>query len=135
MGGESKWVDERILRGIRLATLLGKGCSMGRLSTVVAVVLGALVCASAAMAADDTRQSGAFTWTATRPGAPTGYSMAVDFFDPGDAQAKPHTLKTLTLRFPAGAVVDTTALPQCGATDAELYLEGSAACPAETRIG
>src|SRR3954452_17177220 len=81
------------------------------------------------------RQSGACTWTATRPGAPTGYTLAVDFFDPADPAAKPHTLKTLVVRFPDGARVDTTALPQCRASDAELELEGPDACPADTRVG
>jgi hypothetical protein len=94
-----------------------------------------LITAPAAPAADGLRQSGTFAYTTSEPGAPTGYSMAVDFFDPADPNAKPHTLKTLIVRLPAGGVVDTTALPQCKATDAELYLEGSAACPAESRFG
>jgi hypothetical protein len=97
------------------------------------LLLGAVP--AAARADEGARQSGTFTWTTTRPGAPTGYSMAVDFFDPADPNAKPHTLKTLIVRFPAGALVDTTALTQCKATDAELMLEGPAACPADSRVG
>jgi hypothetical protein len=99
-----------------------------------AAVMAAGLCAPAATAGG-ARQSGTFTWTATRPGAPTGYTLAVDFFDPGDPAAKPHTLKTLVVRFPDGARVDTTALPQCTASDAELQLEGPDACPADTRVG
>lgn len=95
-----------------------------------------LVAVPAAARADDgARQSGSFTWTTTRPGAPTGFSMAIDFFDPSDPNAKPHTLKTLIIREPAAGLVDTTALPQCKATDAELMLEGPAACPADSRVG
>jgi len=104
-------------------------------SIAAVALLAALTAAPAARAADGARQSGAFTWTTAQPGAPTGYTMAVDFFDPADPAAKPHTLKTLTVRFPRGAVVDTTVLPQCKATDAELYLEGPAACPRDTAIG
>src|SRR3954447_16876853 len=108
---------------------------MRRTTTVAVALLAAAAAAPGARAAEGARQSGTFTWTSTRPGAPTGYGMAVDFYDPADPAAKPHTLKTLIVRFPKGALVDTTALPQCKATDAELYLEGTGACPADTRIG
>jgi len=104
-------------------------------SILTVVLLAAAAVAPGASAAEGVRQSGTFTWTSARPGAPTGYAMAVDFYDPADPAAKPHTLKTLIVRFPNGAVVDTGALPQCKATDAELYLEGPKACPADSRVG
>ena len=105
----------------------------GAAAGLAALLLGAVP--AAARADDGARQSGTFTWTSVRPGAPTGFSMAVDFFDPADPNAKPHTLKTLIIGEPAGAITDTTALTQCKATDAELMLEGPAACPADSRVG
>ena len=98
-----------------------RGVAAGLATALLAAV------AATARADDGARQSGTFTWTTTRPGAPTGYSLAVDFFDPTDPNAKPHTLKTLIIREPAAGLVDTAALTQCKATDAELMLEGPAA--------
>src|SRR3954469_22754063 len=101
----------------------------------IGVALGLLVPAGTAQAAATTRQTASFTWTTAAVSAPTGYSMAVDIDAPADADAKPHSLRELDLEFPRGTLTDTTALPQCKATDAELMLEGAAACPGDTRIG
>jgi hypothetical protein len=95
----------------------------------------AMVVPADAADASATRQTASFRWTTTSPSAPTGYSMAVDIDDPSNAEAKPHSLRELVLEFPRGTVTDTTTLPQCNATDAELMLEGAAACPSDTRIG
>src|SRR4051812_6154390 len=99
----------------------------------IAVALLAPACALGA--ADAPRQTASFTWTTTARSAPTGYSMAVDIDDPSDPEAKPHSLRELVIEFPPGTRTDTTAVPQCHATDAELMLEGAAACPGDTRIG
>jgi hypothetical protein len=90
-------------------------------------------CALGAAAAP--RQTASFTWTTAARSAPTGYAMSVDIDDPSDPQAKPHSLRELIVDFPRGTVTDTTAVPQCHATDAELMLEGAAACPGDSRIG
>ena len=78
----------------------------GRLSLAIAACWALAAVAGAAPAsAAGPRQSGSLTFTTTAPGTSTG------------------------------TTIDTTAPPQCHATDAEIYVLGPAACPADSRIG
>lgn len=75
------------------------------------------------------------TYTTTVPGAPSGNVMDWHFQNPENPALKPHTVRRMVVHGPRGSVIDTTAPPQCHASDAELMLEGPAACPADTRVG
>jgi hypothetical protein len=74
-------------------------------------------------------------FTTERPGAPSGRVLHNDYFNAADRGAKPPALKRLRIVLPAGARYDTSALPACGATDAELMARGPEACPADTKLG
>jgi hypothetical protein len=101
----------------------------------MAVVAVLALAAAAPAAAGADRETASLTWTATRPGTPTGGTLDVYFRDPSDPSGKPHTLKTFAITYPPGTAFDPDAVPRCSATDAELMLEGAAACPPDSRVG
>jgi hypothetical protein len=100
---------------------------------VVGIATLALAAPSAALA-DASRQTATLRFSTATPGAPAGISFAADFHDPADPNAKPHALTAFDITLPAGTVIDFGAIPQCTASDAELQLEGTAACPAASRL-
>ncbi|MEA2495132.1 MAG: hypothetical protein QOJ29_3043, partial [Thermoleophilaceae bacterium] len=102
------------------------------LSVCCVSVASSVVCASAFAAP---RQVGSLTFTATTPNAVTGTVLDVSFQNPDDPAARPYTVANMVIHIPTGTKNDTTAPPQCHATDAELLAFGPAACPADTKIG
>ena len=116
-----------------------------------AVVLGA--CASAALPASGSYSTGGeaagqasangeapratYTdvFTTKAPGASTGRTYAIDYFDPENPEGKPHAFSHLHLELAPGARFDTSAIPYCEASDAELIAEGASACPPESKVG
>ena len=113
---------------------LTTGGTFGLLTAMVGLL--ALVAGpSAAAAAGTDRQTASATFTTNRTGAATGLVFAADFQNPADPSGKPYSLAEWITQLPAGSRWDDTAVPQCTATDPELYLEGASACPAASRIG
>jgi hypothetical protein len=100
----------------------------------VAVVL-AVGGAFAPPAQAGTRQDFAQSFTTPQPGAQTGMTLHVLYKDPRDPNAKPPALSKLVLRLPLGTRFDSSAVPVCSASDAELQALGPSACPAESRVG
>ena len=99
--------------------------------------LAAVVLAAHAHAADEQapRQTYSDVFTTEVPGSASGRTYAIDYFRPGEPEAKPHAFSHLRVELAEGARFDTAAMPQCDASDAELMAEGAAACPPETRVG
>ena len=95
----------------------------------------ALAVGAASAEAAGPRQVGSFGFTSTKPGAPTGNVLHVEFRNPDDPSLKPYAAARMVVHIPPGTVTDTTVPPQCHATDAEIYALGHAACPPETQIG
>ena len=54
---------------------------------------------------------------------------------PVAADAQPPPVRRARLRFPRGTRFDTSAVPRCTATDAELQAQGASACPGGSRLG
>src|SRR3954471_19191562 len=81
------------------------------------------------------RQVASLTYTSQVPGTPTGFVGDMSFQNPENPTLKPHTLKRMALKPPAGSVIDTTVPPQCHASDAQLMIQGPAACPRNTQVG
>ena len=97
--------------------------------------LALLVLASHATAVSEApRQAYSERFTTDAPGAPTGRLYAIDFFNPADPEAKPHAFSHLHVELAEGARFDTSAIPWCEASDAELMAQGESACPAESRV-
>ena len=103
---------------------------MGRLVAGVAVLCAL---APAAHAAKRTHPTHRFT-TAT-PGTATGRVYTLRVANPGDPPNKPAALSRVELTLPRGSRFDTTAIPACGANDAQLLLAGSGACAPRSRLG
>jgi hypothetical protein len=108
---------------------------MGR-ARIAAAVAAAVTALGAPVAhAASPRQSGSIGFTTGTPAAATGITAHFDFVNPADPAGKPYSVSQMIVTGPAGTVTDTTAPPQCHASDPEIYLLGPDACPAESRIG
>src|SRR5205085_9159675 len=74
-------------------------------------------------------------WSATTPGAATGSTFDVRFTNPENPSQKPHTVNRIVVHYPAGTLFDSTAAPQCHASDAQLQAQGDSAWPADSKLG
>ena len=105
----------------------------------VLVALGALALTAAAPARATTGHSArvdfSFGFSTVHPAAASGATLFALYRADGDPHAKPQPLRKLVLETPAGTVFDGGALPACSASDAELMIEGTAACPAASTVG
>jgi len=72
--------------------------------------------------------------TSRAPAAPTGMSVHLAFHQAGDPAAKPPALRTAVVHLPDGLRFDSSAMPQCSASDAEIQALGPDACPAESKL-
>ena len=106
-----------------------------RVRTSMLAVLAAALVAAVPASALKPRQFGTFRFTSTIPGAPTGNLLNVTFQNPSDPDAKPYSAAQMVIHAPKGTVTDTTWLPQCHATDDEIYAQGASACPVNTKVG
>src|SRR3954452_14526833 len=98
-----------------------------------AVIAAVLVPPTAAKAAARVEYSDAFT--ARAPATPSGRVFHDEYFDAGDANAKPPAIQHVHEQLPTGARFDTTAVPLCTASDAELMAEGASACDPRSQVG
>jgi hypothetical protein len=81
------------------------------------------------------RQTFSGTFTTDRPGASSGYRLAIDYVDPDRPGGKPYSVAEVVQTLHAGTRIDTSVPPRCTAEDAELMAEGEGACPPETVVG
>jgi hypothetical protein len=81
------------------------------------------------------RQSYTDRFTTDVPGAAAGRTYAIDYVNPANRDGKPHAFSHLRVELAEGARFDTSAIPHCEASDAQLMAQGPSACPAETRVG
>ena len=100
----------------------------------VAGVVVVVLAAQASALSEPPRQTYSERFTTDVPGASTGRMYAIDFFNPDDPEAKPHSFSHLHVELAEGARFDTSALPWCEASDAELMAVGAGACPPESRV-
>ena len=112
---------------------------MGRRATIwattMAVAGGAIGAALASAQSEAPRQTYTERFTTDEPGAPTGRAYAIEWVRPDDPDGKPPAFSHLRVELAEGARFDTSAIPQCKASDAELMAAGPSACPADTRVG
>lgn len=73
--------------------------------------------------------------TTTRPDASSGFVYAARYHAANHPHGDPPPLRRLVFDLPRGSRIDTTIVPRCTATDAELKLAGEGACPVSARIG
>lgn len=103
--------------------------------SAAALLVTAAIAPSSAAAEPTARVEYGDMFTTRAPGAPSGRVFFDEFFNAADANAKPPALQKVHLQLPKGARFDDSALPACGATDAELMAEGAAACAPGSQVG
>jgi hypothetical protein len=103
----------------------------------LAALFVALMATAVAVAATDIGRPSSFQggFTATRPGASSGFDIVVTGAPPPAGTQEPAAVRQVVL-FPRGTRFDTGAVPACHATVADLQAQGAeAVCPASSRIG
>jgi hypothetical protein len=108
------------------------------MSRVIAAAAAAALLLPAAAAAQESPPRVATyvdTFGSQLPGTSASRHVETDFVDPSDPEAKPEPLSHVHVEFAPGTVIDTTAVPECAASDAELMVAGPGACPPESVIG
>src|SRR3954471_4122701 len=98
-----------------------------------ALIAAVLVPPTAAKAAARVEYTDAFTTRA--PATPSGRVFHDEYFDARDANAKPPAVQHVHEQLPKGAHFDTTAVPLCTASDAELMAGGASACDPKSQVG
>jgi hypothetical protein len=94
-----------------------------------------VLAAQASAVSEPPRQTYSDRFTTDVPGATAGRTYAIDYVNPDDRGGKPHAFSHLHLELAEGARFDTSALPHCEASDAELIAAGASACPPESKVG
>src|SRR3954468_11760911 len=93
----------------------------------------ALVLAAAATGSDQRAATLAAVFT-TSSGGSAAVDLHMTWADPGEPSAKPQQVHRLRLNFPTGTRINTAALVQCKASDAQVKTKGPAACPRASRL-
>jgi hypothetical protein len=105
----------------------------GSLTGVFLLVLAGCVGVPAVPAAAAPRQTMDMTFSNTRPGAPTGATLKVDWLgdNPGE---KPHSITDDVFSFARGSKFDFSVPKRCKATNAQLERHGASACPKASKV-
>jgi hypothetical protein len=105
-------------------------------AVLVALVVAALA-ASAGVALSSPQFVATFQmkYSSTTPGSPAGLDGLGTWSDPGEPFGKPKEVTRIKVIGAPGLRLDTSALPVCKATDAEVQRRALRACPASTKLG
>jgi hypothetical protein len=103
----------------------------------VYALAAAVAMASAGVAAGTTgkRADFALGFSTKSRGARAALVLHVVYKSPGDPNGKPSPIRTVVIQAPRGTRFHTGAVAKCTASDDDLQLEGSGACPPASRIG
>lgn len=108
---------------------------MTRARALTAALIYGLAVASSAQAEKGKLVDFSLGLSSRAPAAPSGMGVSVLFHTAGDPDKKSSPIRSVVIAAPAGTKIDTTAMPQCAASDEELRRMGSEACPPETKAG
>ena len=103
--------------------------------TLTGLVVIAALAVPAAAGAQASRQNASLRFTTQAPGASTGLSLSIDYFDPARPGGKPYSVQTVIEELAAGATIDTSVPAACTASDAQLMAEGPSACSSASVVG
>jgi len=99
----------------------------------------AVVAAIGGAAAPGSAQAGrladfTFGLTTGATSAPSGLTVHILFHRANDPNAKPSPIRAGVFQGPSGLRFDTSAVPQCTASDDQIRVLGSSACPADSQL-
>jgi len=104
-----------------------------RVSLWIAACL--LLPAVSALASPQFISTFAGTYSAQKPGSPSGLDALATWSDPGEASGKPKEVDRIKVIFAPGTKLDTRALPTCNASAEDIANLAVRACPAKTKLG
>lgn len=102
---------------------------------VALVLVAACSASAAAQPVEGPHETVDWTFSTTQPGAPTGFAFSGTYHAAGDPNGEPPYMRKMVFTPPPGFRYDSSALPQCTASDLELAVRGPDACPAGSRLG
>jgi hypothetical protein len=108
---------------------------VARWSAAAALLLSLTVVVDSATASGGSRAALRLSFTSMQPGTSTGLRVDARFGDPVGSSNKPPRLVSAVITLPAGWRIATGSRPQCTASDAELQVAGTLACPDDTVVG
>ena len=100
-----------------------------------ALVLTGLACAGVALASPQFASTFELTYQPAKPGVSGGIHTFMTWSDPAEPNGKPKRITRIQFRFHPGTRIDTRALQQCRASDADVRIQGLRACPKGSRLG
>jgi hypothetical protein len=104
-------------------------------ATAAAVAAAAAIAAGAADGTTGKRSDFDLGFSTRVPGRHAALTLHVVYKAANDPNAKPSPIRKVVVAAPAGTRFDTAAVPACTASDQQLMVQGSGACPKESRIG
>lgn len=107
----------------------------GGLALIATAILLTGVLASDAQGDSTAAANFVLRFSSQQPGSDTGAVLDIHYKNPVNSDAAPSPQRTITITAPAGTVFDGHAVPACTASDAQLMLLGSTACPAGSQVG
>jgi hypothetical protein len=104
---------------------------------VAHLLFAATICSSSAAAqpVSGPHETLDFQFTTTQPSTPTGWTYTGTYYAADDVDGPPPYMRRMTFYHPPGMQFDTSVPGRCGASDAELALRGTAACPEDSHLG
>jgi hypothetical protein len=98
--------------------------------TLVAALL-----ASAWLAASSQASEIGLGFASQRPGTTTAMTLHIRYTQPGNPNAKPPPIRRIQIDAPSGTAFQSSKVPACSASDAEVMARGAGACPSASKIG
>jgi RTX calcium-binding nonapeptide repeat (4 copies) len=108
---------------------------LGGIALLTALALSWSAIAAGSAPAQAPRAVYADVFTTMDPSTPAGRSFTADWVDPENPGGKPHGISRILVALHPGSHFDTTAVPRCEATDAQLMALGESACPPGSKLG
>jgi len=110
---------------------------MGRrlILTMLAAIAVGLVVSAVVSASPLFSSSFDVTYGPDKAGVSGAPELHMTWTDPGELGGRPKQIKTIRIGFARGARIDTKALTECKASDADVRALGRNACPKSSRVG
>jgi hypothetical protein len=99
------------------------------------VLCTGLAATAAAYASSQFTSTFELAYLPTKPAASGGIETVMTWSDPGEPGGKPKRITRIQLRFHPGTKIDTRALRQCRASNTDVRILGTRACPKASRLG
>lgn len=111
-----------------------KGFGRGRRPALIAGCCAIALLLAAAPARAQQSDFGV-RFSPSTPGTATTFDLHIVYRREADPAGKPSPIRHLVIQLPSGTRINTAGLPRCTASDQQIQAQGTAACPADSRVG